>query len=103
MNPAKVNRAKVRLLTDLPNIGKACAEDLRLLGITTPAQLKGKDGFKLYDKLCAVTGHRHDPCMIDAFLSVTDFMNGGKAKPWWEFTAERKRTLAQDPRKSRYA
>ena len=33
MNPDKVQRSKLNTLTDLPNVGKAVAEDLALLGI----------------------------------------------------------------------
>ncbi len=43
MNPAKVERSKVKPLTDLPNIGPAMAKDLELIGINTPPQLVGKD------------------------------------------------------------
>lgn len=42
MNPSKVERSRVASLTDLPNIGEACAKDLRILGIHKPAQLVGK-------------------------------------------------------------
>jgi hypothetical protein len=45
MNPNKVIRENVATLTDLPNIGKASAADLRLLGVEFPAQLKGRDHF----------------------------------------------------------
>ena len=51
----------------------------------------GKDPYKLYNELCRLTGKKHDPCVIDVFLSVVDFMEGGDAKPWWEFTEERKK------------
>ncbi|MEZ4846858.1 MAG: helix-hairpin-helix domain-containing protein [Bdellovibrionota bacterium] len=78
-------------LEQIPNIGKACAEDLRLMGITKPSQLKGKNGLRLYDQLCRVTGVRHDPCMADTLMAAVDFMNGGKPKPWWAFTSERKK------------
>ena len=84
------NRKTVSNLEDLPNIGKAMARDLRLCHIQYPQDLIGKDGYKLYDELCRKTGRRHDPCVIDVFLSAVDFMNGGDAKPWWEFTKERK-------------
>ncbi len=84
------NRQTVSNLTDLPNIGKAMAHDLRLVGIHHPKDLIGKDAYQLYDKLCSMIGEKHDPCVIDVFLSVVDFMEGGDAKPWWEFTAERK-------------
>ena len=84
------NRKIVSELQDLPNIGKAMARDLRLVNIQHPKDLIGKDGYQLYDELCKVTGKKHDPCVIDVFLSVVDFMNGGEAKPWWKFTGERK-------------
>lgn len=78
-------------LEQIPNVGSAVAKDLRLIGITKPDQLKGKNGLKLYDKLCRVSGVRHDPCMADTLMAAVDFMNGGKAKPWWAFTSERKK------------
>lgn len=84
------NRQTVSELTNLPNIGKAMARDLRLVNIQHPKDLIGKDAYQLYDKLCKVTGKRHDPCVLDVFLSAVDFMDGGTAKPWWKFTGERK-------------
>ena len=42
----------------------------------------------------AVTGIRHDPCMLDTFIAVTRFMAGDAARPWWAYTAERKARLA---------
>ena len=97
MNPAKVVRARVRCLTDLPNVGPATAADLRLLGINLPSQLAGRDPWAMYAQLCHLTGEQHDPCVIDVFLSVTRFMAGEDARPWWDYTAERKRTLAAQP------
>lgn len=94
MNPNKVSRTRLATLTDLPNIGPASAADLKLLGIHEPMQLVGKNPFALYEKLCALTGVRHDPCVIDVFMSVVAFMDGEEAKPWWKFTGERKRQLA---------
>jgi len=29
------------------------------------------------------------------FLATSDFMNGGSAQPWWNFTARRKRLLGE--------
>ncbi len=80
-------------LEQIPNVGKAVAEDLRILGITRPAQLTGKDGLVLYHQLNKKTGVRHDPCMADTLMAAVDFMNGGKPRPWWEFTAKRKAAL----------
>lgn len=94
MNPQKVRRESVRELEDLPNIGKAMADDLRLIGVRPPEQLAGREAFEMYEALCARTGHRHDPCVIDVFMSVVHFANGGEALPWWKFTDERKRRLS---------
>jgi len=93
MHPSKVDRTRLRVLTDLPNIGPACAKDLRLLGIQTPDQLVGRDAFELFEALCSITATRHDPCVIDVFLSVTRFMAGEAPRPWWAYTAERKQRL----------
>lgn len=95
MNPRRVDRASVRLLTDLPNVGSATAGDLRLLGYQSPDGLVGADPFAMYQRLCSITGQRHDPCVIDVFMSVTSFMNGEPPRSWWEFTEERKRRLAE--------
>ncbi|NNM82636.1 MAG: mitomycin resistance protein [Burkholderiales bacterium] len=94
MSPHKVDRAKVRKLTDLPNVGKATADDLRLLGIHSPEQLSGECPLEMYERLCKATGHRHDPCVIDVFMSVIHFMKGEPPRPWWEFTETRKHILA---------
>ncbi|WP_410211203.1 helix-hairpin-helix domain-containing protein [Aquirhabdus sp.] len=94
MHPSKVDRNLLTQLTDLPNIGKACAADLQLLGISKPQQLVGVDPYALYELLCLKTGVRHDPCMIDTFISITRFMNGEEAKPWWTYTAERKQSVS---------
>ena len=42
MNPAKVIRSEVKQLTDLPNIGKASAEDLRVLGVRPPPDVTSR-------------------------------------------------------------
>jgi hypothetical protein len=95
MNPAKVVRSQVTKLTDLPNVGPSIAEDLKLLGIHSPSELKGQDPIELYDRLCTITRQRHDPCVADVFISITRFINGKPAKSWWEFTAERKVMMAK--------
>ena len=80
----------VSRLEDLPNIGKAMAADLRLIGIGHPKKLIGKDPFNLYKKLCRATGTRQDPCVIDVFMAAVHFMEGGGPLPWWHFTDKRK-------------
>ena len=87
------DRKKLQRLEDLPNIGKASAADLRLIGIEHPEQLIEQDAFELYRKLCQITQQRHDPCVIDVFMAAIDFMQGGVARPWWAFSERRKRLL----------
>ena len=53
----------------------------------------------MYAQLCMRTGVMHDPCVIDVFLSVLRFMAGEAPRPWWDFSKERKETLARDPLK----
>lgn len=85
------DRETVSQLIELPNIGKAIAADLQLIGIVHPKQLIGKEAFKLYEALCTASGKKHDPCVIDVFMSVIHFMEGGEPLPWWSFTEERKK------------
>jgi hypothetical protein len=82
MNPQKVQRDKVFKLEDLPNIGKAMARDLRGIGIREPGQLVGNNAFKMYEALCDRTCVRQDPCVLDVFMSIVHFMDGGEALPW---------------------
>lgn len=95
MNPSRVDRNSIVTLTDLPNVGKASAKDFLLLGIHKPSQLVGKCPFEMYEMLCKITESRHDPCVIDVFMSVTRFMAGEEPRPWWAYTEERKQSLKQ--------
>jgi len=81
-------------LEDIPNIGPAVAADLRQLGIVEPADLPGCDPYQMYDDLCRITDQRHDPCLLDTFIAAVRFMEGEPKKPWWKYTAERKRMIA---------
>jgi len=87
------DRETITRLNELPNIGKAMADDLQLISIDHPRKLIGKDPFELYEELCTRSGKRHDPCVIDVFMSVIHFMEGGDPLPWWSFTDERKNIL----------
>jgi hypothetical protein len=87
--------SEARRLEDLPNIGPAMARDLTALGIATPHDLAGKDAFALYRQLEALTGSRHDPCVLDTFLAAVAFAEGGPARPWWSFTAARQQRYGQ--------
>jgi hypothetical protein len=87
-------RRDIARLEDVPNVGPAIAADFRRLGISTPADLIGRDPYALYDELCRVTGVRHDPCVLDVFIAAVRYLEGAPKRPWWKYTAERKRELA---------
>jgi hypothetical protein len=84
-------RTDVQKLTDVPNIGPATVRMLAELRITEPRQFIGADPYALYASL---KGY-HDPCCLDVLISAVRYMEGGPKRPWWHFTEERKRTLAQ--------
>ncbi|MCR9293566.1 MAG: helix-hairpin-helix domain-containing protein [bacterium] len=92
MHPDKVRRDRLRTLTDLPNIGPSMAADLKLLGIHRPDELRGQCPYEMYERLCRLTQTQQDPCVLDVFLSITDFMAGNPPRVWWEFTDERKQS-----------
>ena len=69
---------------------------LEVADITTPQSLIGQNAFDMYNKLCKKTGKKFDPCVIDVFMSVIDFMEGGEPREWWDFTCERKKLSLED-------
>lgn len=88
-----MERESLTRLEQIRNVGPSLAADLRLVGVRSPADLPGRDPYALYDALCAATGGRQDPCVLDVFISAVRFMEGAPARPWWHYTKERKRLL----------
>lgn len=88
--PKARHAAECETLEQLPNIGPALAADLRLIGVRAPSELPMRDGYALYRSLCEATGRRQDPCVLDSFLAIVDFMRGAPPLPWWRYTAQRK-------------
>jgi hypothetical protein len=90
--PRKAAHAgECKRLEQLPNIGASIARDLRQIGIVEPGDLAGRDALDLYRALGEALGRRQDPCVLDTFMAAVDFMNGAPPRPWWTYTAERKR------------
>lgn len=94
--PKAASASECIALEQLPNVGPAMARDLRLLGIDQPAQLHGRDPYALYRQLERATGSRQDPCVLDTFLAIVDFMHGAAPQPWWAYTATRKQRHGQE-------
>jgi hypothetical protein len=80
-------------LTDLMNVGKAVAAYFERAGITRIDQLAARDPLEIYETMCEVDAHRHDPCLLDTILSAIDQANGRPARPWWTYTPHRKTLL----------
>jgi hypothetical protein len=89
------SRAGIQRFQQIPNVGPAIEGDLRILGFDTPQALIGQDPYALFERLCAVTGQRHDPCVIDVLIAAVRFMEGGAEKPWWTYTAQRKAHISE--------
>lgn len=82
-------------LTDIPNVGPRIAADFFLLGVQKPQDLSTQDPYLLYKKLERITGVRHDPCVLDTYMAVIDFMNGAPTHPWFWYTKKRKKLYGQ--------
>jgi Pathogenicity locus len=86
-------------LLELANVGPAVARYLGQVGITHTRQLAGRDAIEIYEEMCARSGRRLDPCLLDTVMSAVDQADGGPARPWWDYTAERKRMLSGESRR----
>lgn len=84
-------------LEDLPNIGKSIADDLRGLGIADPAALARRQPLEIYQSLAGPMGKRHDPCVFYTLLAAEHFLKTAEPVPWWKFTSQGKRILAENP------
>ena len=82
-------------LTAIPNVGPAVARKLLALDVNGLDDLRGQDPEALFERLCAQDGRRHDPCLLDTLVAAVAYADGGPARPWWEFSRERKAREAQ--------
>lgn len=76
-------------LQQIPGVGPSITADLHGIGITRIEQLKGKSPQHLYDQLCAVTGQKHDRCVLYVFRCAVYYASHAKhdsAKlKWWNW------------------
>ena len=96
-----IGTASSSALLELANVGPAVARYLEGVGITHTSQLAGRDPVEIYEEMCAVSGRRRDPCLLDTVMSAVEQADGGPARPWWDYTAERKRRLSGESRRVR--
>ena len=83
-----------RRLNDLISVGPAVLRDFELLGIHSVPQLARANPKKLYEKLCRVTGQRHDICCLDVFSAVVAQARNPRLSAeqcqWWYWSRRRK-------------
>jgi len=83
-----------RQLKDLCGVGKAALKDFEMLGVRSVAQLAQRDGRKLYQRLCEITGTRQDPCVEDmlvcAVAQARDPELPVEQRNWWYWSGVRK-------------
>ena len=86
--------AAARRLRDLRSVGPATVGDLALLGITTVEALAACEPRALYDRLCAESGVRHDPCVLDVFAAAVaqarDPDLPAEQRDWWWWSRRRR-------------
>jgi len=68
--------------------------DLARLKVDSIAQLAKADPQTLYDRLCKITGHRQDPCVLDTFTCAVaqarDPHLPAQKRKWWYWSRVRK-------------
>lgn len=84
-----------RRLQDLAGIGPRMLKDFEMLGVKSIAQLKQKDGRRLYRQLCELTATRQDPCVEDTFVCAVaqarDPQLPAEQRNWWYWSGVRKK------------
>ena len=87
-------RNETRKLKELRGIGAKMLEDFEKLGVGSVAQLRSKDAQALYDRMCALTGTRQDPCVLDTYrCAIGQARNPNlpkEQKDWWYWSRMRK-------------
>lgn len=85
-------------LTELANVGRSVVLYFERIGVSRIGQLAGQDPIELYERMCAAYGERLDPCLLDTVMSAVEQADGGPARPWWHYTPQRKRLMAERSR-----
>jgi hypothetical protein len=85
----RADRHQTDELQQIPGVGPSLARDLRLLGVQTVADLRGRDPEQLYRELQARLGHHVDRCVLYVFRSSVYFAGQPRPEPeltrWWNW------------------
>lgn len=90
---------RTRRLADLISVGPAMLRDFQLLGIRNVHQLARQNPQLLFEKLCRVTGQRHDICCLDVFRAAIAQARNPRLPAeqcqWWYWSRKRKQRDAR--------
>ena len=82
------------VLKNLVSVGPATLRDFELLGVRDVEHLALCDPKELYERLCEITGERHDPCCEDVFrAAVAQARNPNlpaEQRRWWYWSRKRR-------------
>ena len=74
----------------IPGVGPSIARDLRALGITTVAQLHGRDPERLYAQSNRLRGMTQDRCLLYVFRCAVYYATEPRPKArllkWWNWS-----------------
>ena len=82
-------RTRTDELHTIPGVGPSIAQDLRDLGISRVADLKGKDPEVLYQRLIVQRGMHQDRCLLYVFRCAVYFAETARPRAdklkWWNW------------------
>ena len=91
---ATIARMTMSELQTIPNVGPAVARKLARVDIASVATCADATARSSSSASARSTRCRHDPCLLDTFVAAVDYANGAPARPWWEYSRERKARAA---------
>jgi hypothetical protein len=86
-----VKEKSIKELAIIPGVGKSLATDLWNIGITSIADLKGKNGSELYELSNAFAGTVQDRCVLYVFKCAVYYANTPPGEheteklKWWNW------------------
>jgi hypothetical protein len=86
-----IKEQSIKELIQIPGVGKSISKDLWNIGITSIADLKGKDPEVLYDLSNKYAGSMQDRCLLYVFRCAVYYAETPKAKleveklKWWNW------------------
>jgi hypothetical protein len=84
----------IKELSIIPGVGKSLATDLWNIGISSVAELKGKDPEKLYEQSNAFAGVIQDRCVLYVFKCAVYYANTPQEQQeaeklkWWNWKGQ---------------